>query len=229
MKHNCNRSPEFHSGTKLTAKKPLQLVRMDLFPYNSNRYLTLMDIYSKYAEVIPVPSQKTEAILNAYRAFCFKFAEPDNAPEFTLLPTYRSTTPAYHPQANGSIERFHKEVGVMSRIHHTTPNPAVQHLRDNRFEALFFSGLKLKWSGEYNNQFSFLRNLRHYEPLDMVWRLIPLKTRAKHTETFTGPDNCTSVQKLSDTTYSIPSHKNDNRILIPTDIDELMHNGLGEV
>ena len=52
------------------------------------------------------------------------------------------STPSNHPQANGVLERFHKELGNMSRIHQCAPTQAVNVLKDKSNENSILQWIK---------------------------------------------------------------------------------------
>ena len=52
--------------------------------------------------------------------FCDSYAKPvllscDNGGEFSLIEDLKLPHPSEHPQSNGIIERFHKELGKLCR------------------------------------------------------------------------------------------------------------------
>jgi hypothetical protein len=74
--------------------------------------------------------------------------------ELSLL-DYRDTTPANYPQANGKLERLHKEIGKLCRVHKILPDEAIMFLQTPLKKTIFLSGLKLKFSNESNFICSF--------------------------------------------------------------------------
>ena len=68
----------------------------------------------------------------------------DNVKEFALIKTESDTTPANFSRPNGKIERFHKALGKLSRIHKTTPDNTVNLLQTTARKATFLDGSKLK-------------------------------------------------------------------------------------
>ena len=67
----------------------------------------------------------------------------DNGTEFNLINIPRHTTPANFPQPNGKLERLHKEIGKLCRIHSFDPTQAVSLLQTSVKKAIFYNGLQL--------------------------------------------------------------------------------------
>ena len=87
----------------------------------------------------------------AFDKFCATYAPPenifsDNGKEFSLLEYSRDTTPANYPQANGKIERLHKEIGKLCRIHKIPPNEAIIYLQTPLKRVIFLSDLKMNFT-----------------------------------------------------------------------------------
>ena len=90
------------------------------------RYLlTIVDRFSRWAEAEPLPDIRTETCCQAFlRIWVSRFGVPsemtvDRGAQFTstlwkemhrLLGIRLSSTTAYHPQANGMVERFHRQL-----------------------------------------------------------------------------------------------------------------------
>ena len=93
-----------------------------------------MDLYSKFPFCSKITSEEASEVKLAYDKFYSSYLEPeslfsDNGKEFALIKTERNTTPANFPRPNGKIERFHKELGKLIRIHNTTPDNTVNLLQ----------------------------------------------------------------------------------------------------
>lgn len=98
------------------------------------RYLfTIIDRYSRWSEAIPIPEMKTDDCIKAFiRHWVARFGVPgdltsDRGRQFTsnlwkqlnrLLGIQASNTTAYHPQANGLVERMHRQLkaSLMARL-----------------------------------------------------------------------------------------------------------------
>ena len=97
-----------------------------LYESNGYRYiLTIIDKYSSFPEAIPLQNITAETVLNAFllnwiaRFGCPETLITDNGSNFrsklfsdsmSMLGIKHIFTTAYHPQANGKIERFHRQL-----------------------------------------------------------------------------------------------------------------------
>lgn len=121
-----------------TPSKPFQHVAIDVvgplpLTKNGNKYLlTFQDIFTKYPEAIPMPDQTVETIAKKFvekiicRHGCPERITSDLGSVFTsdlfkeickLLKIQRINTTAYHPQANGVVERSHRTLmGFLSHF-----------------------------------------------------------------------------------------------------------------
>lgn len=93
---------------------------------NGNRYLlTIIDRHSRWPEVYPLRDITTQTIAHKFvKNYIPRFGVPlqittDQGPQFTsklfseltkLLGAHKIHTSAYHPQANGMVERFHRQL-----------------------------------------------------------------------------------------------------------------------
>ena len=97
--------------------------------------LTCVDRYTKWLEAIPLSSITAEAVAHAFlHAWISRFGVPptivtDRGRQFeskhwqhlmTLLGSRRARTTAYHPQSNGMVERFHRQLKAALKAQ---PNP----------------------------------------------------------------------------------------------------------
>ena len=118
----------------IRSKGPLDIVEIDIIgPLNStrngNRYaICIVDVFSKIAQAIPIPdltaSTTARALLDN---FIYIYGSPnrihsDNGRNFTsqllkdvlnILSIKQSFTTPYHPEGNGSVERFNKTIKLM--------------------------------------------------------------------------------------------------------------------
>ena len=146
-KKKANKFKKLVSSNKhLSATYPLQLVCINLYFYEGIAYLTLIDIYSNFPFCIAVKSKEAIDVKIAYDKFCATYSTPenilsDNGEEFALI-SKRETTPSERPQANGKIERFHQELGKISRMYSIPPDEAIIYLQTDLKKALFFIAME---------------------------------------------------------------------------------------
>ena len=199
-------------GQGICATHVLQICAIDLYEYNSEHYFTLIDLFSKFLFCTKIASEEASEVKLAYDKFCSSYATPeslfsDNGKEFALIETERNTTSANFPRPNGKIERFHRELGKLSRIHDTTPDNAVNLLQTTAKKAIFLGGLKLKFQpsdmGSMNLISSKPEKIQIYK---FVYREIQQRKRAKHQNTYTGPHMI--IKTIGSTSYVINSDKN---------------------
>ena len=102
-----------------------------------NYLFTIVDRFSRWPEVIPMANATAETCARAFiRHWISRFGVPDDltsdrGPQFTsqlwtclneLLGISASTTTAYHPQANGMVERLHRQLKVSLKARLSGPN-----------------------------------------------------------------------------------------------------------
>lgn len=101
--------------------KPLEIVHMDLFTVDSEKYITFMDVFSKYGQAYHLRDGTAISVLQALLKYCTHHGLPlsvvtDNGTEFNnqLFSEFLRTHNVNHhkilphsPNANGNIERFH--------------------------------------------------------------------------------------------------------------------------
>ena len=106
-------------------------------PSEGMTYLfTIIDRFTRWPEAIPLPDAKTETVAKAFiRQWLARFGVPtdlvsDRGPQFTsdlwaelhrLLGIKAKRTTAYHPQANGMIERIHRQLKNSLKARATHP------------------------------------------------------------------------------------------------------------
>ena len=103
------------------ATKPWQRIHIDYAgPHLGKFFLIVVDAYSKYPDVIPVPSMTSRQTVTALRKLCAQHGLPetlvsDNGTQFTSQEfkefcranaVNHILAPPYHPQSNGRAERF---------------------------------------------------------------------------------------------------------------------------
>ena len=179
--------------------------------------MTFLDIFSGFPFAEEISSKQEIEVKRAFDKFCSLFAIPesifsDNGTEFNLI----NICPKIHNTSKlstiiyGKLERLHKEIGKLCRIHSFDPTQAVTLLQTSVKKAIFYNGLQLAPVLENeealaNFSFSSLKP-ESFQLYDFVYREVQLRKRAKHHNTYTGPHMITKV--ISPTVYIINSHKN---------------------
>ena len=115
-------------------------IHMDLVgplpPSNGNSYLlTIVDRFSRWPEAYPIPDMTAETVAKTFVSnFISRFGIPlrittDQGVQFqshlfrelsNLLGSHHINTTTYHPQANGMVERFHRQLKASLKAHGNT-------------------------------------------------------------------------------------------------------------
>lgn len=112
------------------ATKPFELVHLDLLTIQSEKFLTLVDAFSKYAQAYHLRDGTALSVIQALLKYCTHHLIPttlvtDNGPEFsnqlfsefTRLHKIQHHRVAPHaPNENGIVERFHSTILEHLRI-----------------------------------------------------------------------------------------------------------------
>ena len=106
-----------------------------------NHLLTVVDRFTRWPEAIPITDTTTQGVAKALIAsWVSRFGTPaviisDRGPQFVsqlwseiaqLLGVELRQTAAYHPQSNGMVERFHRQLKASLTARLTGPNWATQ-------------------------------------------------------------------------------------------------------
>ncbi|CAH2009784.1 unnamed protein product [Acanthoscelides obtectus] len=110
--------------------KPFQLLHADVFTFNSQHFLTIIDAFSKLGQAVPIQAKTSVEICRAFLHYFSYYGLPeritlDNGTEFKnetvreLLKCHKIdvhfTTPLHH-ESNSPIERFHSSLIEHLRI-----------------------------------------------------------------------------------------------------------------
>ena len=160
--------------------------------------LTMIDRYSRWIEIIPIPNIRAETVVKAFfENWIARYGVPniittDRGTQFTselhqafisLLGAQHITTTAYHPQCNGIIERLHRRLKEALRCHTSTWSEALpvvllglraacrEDFPYSPAEAMF--GKSIRLPGE------FLRETDHTTALPLPAYIEKLKTTFK--------------------------------------------------
>lgn len=112
------------------ASKPFELVHLDLLTIQSEKYLTIVDSFSKYAQVYHLRDGTAVSVVQALLSICTHHGVPltivsDNGPEFTnqlvaefvrLHKIQHHRVAPHAPNENGMVERFHSTILEHLRI-----------------------------------------------------------------------------------------------------------------
>lgn len=131
----------------ITADDYLDLVQIDVYSYDDWNYLTFIDVATNKAWVRKLlkkgsakrtPGKHLNKILEQYMLWestlpkLPKKIHTDNEPSLKKIPHRNlDNSPVNWPQANGKVERLHRELAKLCRIHGTTPDKAVHYLPAN--------------------------------------------------------------------------------------------------
>lgn len=112
------------------ATKPLEIIHMDLFTVQNEKYVTFIDVFTKYGQAYHLRDGTAISILQALLRYCTHHGLPmtiitDNGTEFTnqLFSEFVRLHKVIHhkilphsPNDNGNIERFHSTLLEHIRI-----------------------------------------------------------------------------------------------------------------
>lgn len=104
--------------------KPFEIIHMDTFQVKGQKFLTIIDTFSKYAQAYPLDSMSGVSVINSLVIWMTHHGLPlnitaDQGTEFKNLPLKEFAnlhkinlhfTSVNNPQSNGAIERFHSTI-----------------------------------------------------------------------------------------------------------------------
>jgi hypothetical protein len=167
-----------------------------------------------------------ETVLLRYEEFESIFGVPgrllsDRGVEFGLITGVQfSRTAAYHPEGNSLIERFHKELANLCRIHNCLPVDAVKFYRTDNMRQLFFQRDPVESKEvDYGAHGQVVRS---FQVDDLVQRFVPRRSRTKASDVWSLPMRV--CRKLGDRDYVVfdgyrrfTCHVNDlKKVIIPS-------------
>jgi hypothetical protein len=195
-----------YKSKPVRTEMPLGLVAIDVFSYADVDYLTAMCLTTGFPWVYELPNGHTQVeVLDKFEQFESAVGTPgrllsDRGVEFDLITAIpRSRTAALHPEGNAVIERFHKELANLSRVHGISPVQAVTKYRTDEMRQRFFGRVAVQAQDiDYGPEDQKVRSLIVG---DVVARFIPRRSRTKACDVWSGPMRV--VKKTGDRTYSV--------------------------
>jgi RNase H-like domain found in reverse transcriptase len=210
-----NSTPRAYSEKKhIQSQHTLHILAVDLYSYNDKLYFTAICIFSKYAWVHEIQNAEAATVKKIYEKFCYLFKEPlllscDNGKEFSTIDTVKVNNPAYHPQSNGVIERFHLELGKQSRIHGIMPDEAVKFMNSEQSSLMMNSYIQKNEQILQNSICVLHIATRRLQYNSLAWKYIHPRGRAKHEDTYTGPHRI--LKEMGKFSYLVTSHRSNTR------------------
>ena len=154
---------------------PWQVVGLDLFELHGKQYLLLVDYFSRYPEVVSLPSATSNAVISAIRPMFARHGIPevlrsDNGPQYAseefekFAKTYGfsyNTSSPHFPQSNGLAEWMVKTVKQL-----------LQHSSDLNLALLTYRSTPLPWCNLSPAELLMGRRIRSRLPLAQT-QLLP--------------------------------------------------------
>ena len=130
---------------------PWQVVATDLFELNGDKYLLVVDYFSRFPEVIKLSSTTSAVVIAAFKSLFSRFGisevvRSDNGPQFSSLDFakfadlygfHHLTSSPRYPQSNGLAERTIQSV---KQLFKKTPN-------NHHMALLSYRATPMPWCG----------------------------------------------------------------------------------
>jgi hypothetical protein len=200
----------------LEASYPLECVSVDCFDYADRSYLTMVDHFSGFPFAFALPDKTASSVTAQLENWISIFAEPkkflsDQGGEFNEVHTLAQhvVTAAYRPMANGKLERLHREITHMCRVHKCDPVQALWYLRtddmrNKLYQFIAFPPNNMGLSYADKTRLRLQEMLHSFRPGDFVLRFVHPRGRRKPDDSYKGPYVVKSL--VSDRTVIIGSY-----------------------
>ena len=216
--HQCQSSKiSLHTKSPLIHRLPpkgrFQSIHVDLvgpLPVSNNMtyILTIVDRFTRWPEALPLPDSVTTTCASALLLhWVARFGVPeditsDRGPQFTsllwqelhkLMGTSNNHTTAYHPQANGMVERLHRQLkaALMAR---TTDANWFDHL------PFVLLGIRTSWRSDLD-----------HSPAELVYG-----TSLQLPGEFVNPEQASDFQPSSEFVQRLQHTMNSHKPTVPT-------------
>ena len=130
---------------------PWQVVTTDLFELNGDKYVLVVDYFSRFPEVIKLSSTTSAVVIAAFKSLFSRFGIPevvrsDNGPQFSSLDfakfadlygfQHLTSSPRY-PQSNGDWQSM---IQTVKQLFKKTPD-------DHHMVLLSYRAIPMPWCG----------------------------------------------------------------------------------
>jgi len=214
LKKTYKRPKQKHIG-EIKVSAPRQLLAVDIYMYDGQRYLTCLDMYSKMPFAMKIANKTREAVAIALKNVLSITGKvsgilSDKGAEFSGIEELVGdddmkhwVTSSFHPETNGALESFHKSLGDVSRIHSLNSDQAIVYCRTKTMRKLFYSRgydqeiIIHTWQKTDDDNNIILQ----YNVGDLVLRHKHRRARTKAEDVYKGPMKIT--KKINNRTYKI--------------------------
>ena len=189
-------TPESKSRRRIVAENPFDIVQLDVYDYKGVHYLTAVDVHTNKAFVQKISRigqfkkgsmGYTTAVFTAYMIMESRFTKIpkeircDNELALVRIPHPKVIAgPIHHPQSQAKVERLHKELSKLCKIHDCLPDVAVNHYNAREPSG----GGVLILADPLGNSVLDLADWKDYDGRtlkvgDLVWKKAPPRSRDK--------------------------------------------------